>query len=130
MILKLGEREILKGRFYAVKRLIKIWDVNVDNIVIWKLVTPKTNSKYLTGYLDKTITPLVMKMPEVSRYVKISKIKEGVNKLMSFHIGDEKPLEKYKAIWTKIENLKNIKLNALPVYNDRYIKTKIRTFID
>ena len=34
MILKLGEREILKGRFYAVKRLIKIWDVNVDNIVI------------------------------------------------------------------------------------------------
>ena len=38
-------------------------------------------------------------------------------------IDDEKLLEKYKTIWTKIEDLKNIELNALPVYNDRYIKT-------
>ena len=37
-------------------------------------------------------------------------------------------LEKYKAIWAKIEDLKKIKLNALPVYDDRYIKTKIITF--
>ena len=37
---------------------------------------------------------------------------------MSFHINDEKLLEKYKAIWTKIEDLKNIKLNALPDYDD------------
>ena len=49
---------------------------------------------------------------------------------MSFRIDDEKLLEKYKAIWIKIEDLKNIKLNVLPVYNDRYIKTKIRTFSD
>ena len=41
-----------------------------------------------------------------------------------------KLLEKYKAIWTKIEDLKNIELNALPVYDDRYIKTKIRTYGD
>ena len=33
-----------------------------------------------------------------------------------------------KAIWTKIGDLKNIDLNALPVYNDRYVKTKIRTY--
>ena len=49
---------------------------------------------------------------------------------MSFRIDDQKLLEKYKAIWIKIEDLKSIKLNALPVYNDRYIKTKIRTFSD
>ena len=39
-------------------------------------------------------------------------------------------MEKYKAIWTKIEDLKIIELNALPVYDDRYIKTKIRTYGD
>ena len=33
---------------------------------------------------------------------------------MSFCIKDEKLLEKYKTTWTKIEDLKNIKLNALP----------------
>ena len=39
-------------------------------------------------------------------------------------------MEKYKAIWTKIEDLKNTELNALPVYDDRYIKSKIRTYGD
>ena len=66
------------------------------------------------------------------RYVKTLKVKDGDkvknNKLISFHIDDEKLLEKYQAIWTKIEDLKNIELNALPVYNDRYIKTKGRTY--
>ena len=49
---------------------------------------------------------------------------------MSFRIDDEKLLEKYKAIGTKIEDLKNIRLNTLLVYDDRYIKSKIRTFGD
>ena len=42
----------------------------------------------------------------------------------------DKLLEKPKAIWTKIENLKNIQFNVLPVYDDRYIKTEIRTSSD
>ena len=47
---------------------------------------------------------------------------------MFFRIHDEKLLNKHKATWTKIEDLKNIDLNALPVCDDRYIKTKIRTY--
>ena len=82
---------------------------------------------------DKAIRILVSIMPKNSGYVKTFQVKEGDkeknNKLMSFRIDDEKLLEKYEAIWTKIEHLKNIKLCALPVYNDRYIKTKI-TFGD
>ena len=49
---------------------------------------------------------------------------------MPFRIDDKKQLEKYKAIRTEIENLKHVKLNTLPVYDGRYIKTKIRTFGD
>ena len=49
---------------------------------------------------------------------------------MSFHINNEKLLEMYNAIWIKIEDLKNIKLKALSVYDVRYIKTKIRTYRD
>ena len=64
----------------------------------------------------------------MSGYVKTFKVEDKINKLMSFHTVDEKLLEKYKTIWTKIQDLKNIKLNALPVYDDRYIKTKIRTY--
>ena len=39
-------------------------------------------------------------------------------KLMSFRLDDENLSEKYKGIWTKIEDLKSIELNALPVYDD------------
>ena len=129
-MVRFGDRELAKEKFYAAKSPIKILDVNVDNIVILKLVKAKTNLKYLIGYLDKTTRPLVLIMPKMSGYVKRFKVKEENNKLMSFPIDDEKLLEKYKAIWTKIEDLKNIKLNTLPVYDDRYIKTKIRTFGD
>ena len=66
----------------------------------------------------------------MSGYVKTFKVKDKNYKLMSFRIDNEKLLEKYKAIWTKIENLKNIELNALPVYDDRYIKKKLKTFGD
>ena len=101
---------------------------DVEIIVTSKLIETKTNSKYLIGIkFDKAIRPLVFIMPKMSGYVKTFKVKEGdkdkSNKLMSFHIDDEKLLEKYKAIWTKIEDLENIELNALPVYDDRYIKT-------
>ena len=73
--MRLRDREIAKEKFYAVKRPMKIWDVNVDNIVIPKLVKTETNSKYLTEYLDKTIRPLVLIMPKMSGYVKTFKVK-------------------------------------------------------
>ena len=73
-------------------------------------------------------------MHKISGYVKTFTIKEGGKdknkKLMLFRIDVEKLLEKYKTIWSKIENLKIVILNALQVYNDRYIKTKIKTYGD
>ena len=114
-MVKFGEREI------AIEKFDNIID-NIDNIVISKLVT------------TKAIRPLVLIMLKMSGYVKTFDVKHGGkdknNKLMSFRIDDEKLLEMYKAIWNKIEDLKNIKLNALPVYDDRYIKTKIKTYGD
>ena len=57
-------------------------------------------------------------------------IDKVIRQLMSFRINNEKLIEKYKVIWTKIKDLKNIELNVLPVYDDRYIKTKIETHGD
>ena len=66
----------------------------------------------------------------MSGYVKTFKVKDGNkdknNKLMSFGIDDEKLSEKFKAIWFKIEDLKNIDIIFLPVYDD--IKTKLITY--
>ena len=61
-----------------------------------------------------------MILPKMIGYVKTFKGKN--NKLMSSWIDNEK----YESIWTKIEDLKDVELKALSVYDDRYIKTKIR----
>ena len=80
--------------------------------------------------LDKVIRPLVLILPKLSGYVKIFKVKNKIDKLISFRIDNEKLLEKHETIWTKIEKLKSIELNSLPMYDDRYIKTKIRAYGD
>ena len=41
------------------KKPIELWYVNVDNMVISKLVETKTKSTYKIGYLDEAIRPLV-----------------------------------------------------------------------
>ena len=63
---------------------------------------------YFIGYLDEPIRLLVLILPKVSGYVKTFNNKDGDkgknNKLMSFQ--NDKPLEKYKTIWTKTEDAK------------------------
>ena len=49
---------------------------------------------------------------------------------MSLNIDNERILEKYKAFQTKIDDLKKIELSALPVYDKRYVKFKIKTYRD
>ena len=109
-------RQKKQKKHFMVQETINIWDDNVDNVVVSRLVETKTNSEYLTGYLDKVIRPLVLVLPKMSGFVKTFKVKDGdkdkSNKLMSLRVDDEKLLEKYKTIRTKIEGLKNIELNA------------------
>ena len=68
-------------------------------------------------------------MPKMSGHIKAFKVKardkNKNNKLMLFCINDEKLLGKYKA---KIRDLKDIEWNALPIYDERYTKTKTRTY--
>ena len=75
----------------------------------------------MIGYLDEAIWPLVLIMSRMSGCVKT--IKADV-----FLYNDDRLLKKYKCIWPKIEDLKYIELNYLPVYDRRYMKTKIRTY--
>ena len=102
-MLRCGETKVVKEKLYSVKKTVNTWDVNVDNIVTTKLVKTTTNSsKYLIQYLDKIIRPLVLILPNMSRYDKIFKVKDRdqvkKNKLMSFRVDDENQLEKYKTI--------------------------------
>ena len=56
-----------------VKKKKKIWDIDVKSIVMSKLIERKNKSKYLNGYLNEVIKPVVLVLPKVSGYVKTFK---------------------------------------------------------
>ena len=47
---------------------------------------------------------------------------------MSFKIEDESVYLKYTGIWNKIKKLLNTRFHSQPIYDDKYIKTKVKTF--
>ena len=47
---------------------------------------------------------------------------------MSFFTDNNEFLERYTAIWEKISNLVNKKFDSDPIYNNKYINTKIRSY--
>ena len=56
--------KISKRKISCCKKTIKVWNMNMDNIVISKVSERKTNS--WIGYLDKLIRSLVLIMPELN----------------------------------------------------------------
>ena len=49
-------------------------------------------------------------------------------KNMSLVIKDDDVLDKYNEIWDKIKETLSIKFHSMPVYDEKYIKTKVREF--
>ena len=56
-------------------KIKKIWDVDIDNVVISKLIKTKNKSKDLNRYLVEIITPLILISRKMSRYVKTFRAK-------------------------------------------------------
>ena len=50
-------------------------------------------------------------------------------KCMSFLIKDEKLLEKYNEIWRNISSIIKKEFGSNPVYNEKYLKTKIKVYL-
>ena len=49
-------------------------------------------------------------------------------KSMSFKIEDESVYFKYTVIWNKIKKSLNTRFHIQPIYDDKYIKAKVKTF--
>ena len=62
----------------------------------------------------------------MSEYIKYF---ENGGKSVSFKIEDEDVSSKYNEIWTKIETILNVTSHSQPIYDGKYIKTKVKTFI-
>ena len=52
------------------------------------------------------------------------------NKYINMLVNDKEILKKYSEIWDKIKSLIKKEINSEQVYNDKYIKTKIKIYND
>ena len=59
-MLRFGETKIAKEKFYGAKKPLNTWDVNVDNIVVSRLIETNNNPKYLNGYFYEVIKSLTL----------------------------------------------------------------------
>ena len=62
-------------------------------------------------------------LPQMSGYIKYF---ENGGKAMSFLIKDDDVLDKYNEIWNKIKKTLNINFHSIYVYDEKYVKTKVR----
>ena len=63
----------------------------------------------------------------------INEFNENKNTIiMSLRVNDEQLFKKYNKIWKKVEKLMRIDFESKPTYgyDDKYIKTKIKTYAD
>ena len=81
--------------------------------------------KYFIGYKECGIVkPLCIIFPQITGYIKYF---ENGGKNMSFVIEDD-VLDKYNKIWYKMKETLSIKFHSMPVYDEKYIKAKVREF--
>ena len=120
------DKEIKKEDLYNYKKQFNIKDIDTNKILISKPVSYGKNNmkKYIIGYNDNTIIPKQLFLPKMTGYLHI--FEDGTRK-MSFLTDNNEFLERYTKIWEKISHLIDKIFDSDPVYNNKYINTKIRS---
>ena len=130
-----GDKQINKKDFYNNKKQFKMKDIDINKILISKPESYGTENakKYIIGYNDDVIRPIRIFLPQMNGYVKCF----DDNKTMSLFADDtfsglgesrKEFLKEYIQVWEKIKDLIGKKCDAEPIYSDKYIKTKIKSY--
>ena len=124
--LKFDNIRLNKKEFRQSKKPIDLMSVNVDWIVYLTnlsivtkvigilLVTKKVEflNHYVLFYLKWVDTSIIFK-----------KVVKNV-----FFVRDDNVLDKYNEIWDVIKKKLKIKFHSMPIYDEKYLKTKIREY--
>ena len=123
--LKFNNIRVNKKEFHKSKKGIDLDLINVDQILLSdKFKHSDEGFKCFIGYQEDEIAkPLCVILPQMMGYMKYF---ENGGKNMSFLIKDDKVREKYKKIWNVIKNKVGIEFYSEPIYEQKYIKAKVR----
>ena len=125
--LKFKNIRVNKKEFHKSKQPIDLMSVKLDQIVISdKFKHSDEGFEYFIGYQEgEIVKSLCIILPQMSGYIKYFE-KGGKN--MSFLIKDDEVWEKYEQIWDVIKNKLGIKFHSKPIYEQKYLKAKVREF--
>ena len=126
-ILKFDNTRINKKEFDKSKQPVNLDLINIDQIVVFdKFKHNDYGFKYFIGYKEgEIVEPLYISLSQMTGYIKYF---ENRGKNMSFVIKDDDVLDKYNKTWDKIKEKLSIKFHSTPVYDEKYIKAKVRKF--
>ena len=101
------DKKVEKSDFYKNKKINKIDDINVNNILVSKKEPygTKNSFKYFIWYNDNDIIrPLCIRLSQMTGYVR----KFNENWAMSFRVKDKQLLKNCNKMWKKVEKLMKI----------------------
>ena len=125
--LKFNYIKVNNKEFHKSKQAIDLDSVAIDKIVVSdKFKHSEEGYKYFIGYQeDEIVKPLCIILPQMNGYIKYF---DNGGKNMSFLIKNNEVWEKYEDIWNVIKNKLSIKFNSEPIYENKYLKAKVREF--
>ena len=125
--LKFNNIKINKREFHKSKQAIDLDSTETDKTVVSdKFRHSEEGYKYIIGYQeDEIVKPLCIILPQMNGYMKYF---ENGGKNMSLLIKNIEVWEKYEGIWNVIKNKLNIKFHSQPIYENKYLKAKVREF--
>ena len=123
--LKFVNLEVNKENIHASKHPVALNLVNVNQMLISdKFEHSDKGFKYFIGYKDDNIIrPLCIILPKMSGYIKYF---NNGGKNMSSMIKNNSVLIKYHEIWNRIKKTSNTELHSMSVYDEKYIKIKVK----
>ena len=116
-ILRFGNIEIEKNRFYHNKTPILWGDVDIEKLLVSKKIPFGGKSyKYFIEYLynNHNVKPYHIMLPKTNTYIKSY---DGQTKWMYFFNVDDDLLKKYNTIWDKVSADIKKEFDSEPVYN-------------
>ena len=125
--LKFNNIKVNKKEFDKSKKPIDLDLVDTGKIVVSdKFKHSEEGFKYFIGYQENEIVkPLCIILPQMNGYIKYF---DNGGKNMSFLIKNDEVWQKYEDIWDVIKNKLNIKFHSQPIYENKYLKAKVREF--
>ena len=121
--LKFNNIKVNKKEFHRSKKAIDLDLVDTGKIVVSdRFKHSEEGFKYFIGYQeDEIVKPLCIILPQMNGYIKYF---ENGGKNMSLSIKNSEVWEKYEDIWNVIKN----KFHSQPIYENKYLKAKVREF--